>query len=138
MSSLPHLGPRDRNGVRPCVRKLLAGPVMTMTPTVGDLAARVGLAAATPLPELEHVVTALGACQYAPDPSAWWIGRRGRNARQVAADRAQAADALMVCDGCPVRDRCMALAVLTGDTRTSVRGGLVPAELAAVAREVTS
>ncbi|MFK0238221.1 WhiB family transcriptional regulator [Streptomyces vinaceus] len=96
-----------------------------------DMAAHFALRVATvrdsvPLPELEAAVAELGQCrQY--DAERWYLGATGSR-RTVARDLVRTEEEREVCEGCPVRDRCLSLAVLTGDTDNSIHGGLLPVQ----------
>ncbi|WP_043271943.1 WhiB family transcriptional regulator [Streptomyces sp. CT34] len=86
------------------------------------------------LADLELVVEEHGECRrYAPER--WFLGAVG--ARTVARDLVRTEQERGICERCPVRDRCLSLAILTGDTRDSIHGGLLPVQqrrIAAVLR----
>ncbi|NXY94477.1 WhiB family transcriptional regulator [Streptomyces sp. BR123] len=79
-----------------------------------------------PLPELEATVEELGQCRRY-DAERWYLGATGSR-RTIARDLVRTEEEREVCQGCPVRDRCLSLAVLTGDTDVSIHGGLLPVQ----------
>jgi hypothetical protein len=102
--------------------------------TASELAHRVAIVrASVPMDELAAEVEGMGECQRF-DTARWYLGTQG--ARTLARDLIQTEDEREVCQGCPVRDRCLALAVLTGDTKDSIHGGLLPQQQRQVAREL--
>ncbi|MER6522593.1 hypothetical protein ABT246_37900 [Streptomyces sp. NPDC001553] len=77
------------------------------------------------LPDLESAEE-LGQC-WRYDAERWYFGAIGSR-RTVARDLVQTEEEREVCQGCSVRDRCLSLAVLTGDTADSIHGGLLPVQ----------
>lgn len=103
---------------------------MSLT-TAADLAHRVAMVReSVPLADLEDLVEELGECRRS-DTERWYLGASGT--RTVARDLVQTESERDVCGGCPVRDRCLTLAVLTGDTGDSIHGGLLPVQQRLVA-----
>lgn len=97
-----------------------------------ELARRVAVVReSTGMAELEDAVEQLGECQR--HDTARWVLESG-GARTVARDLVRTETEREVCDSCPVRDRCLALAVLTGDVGGSIHGGLLPQQQRSVAR----
>ncbi|MFD0353645.1 hypothetical protein ACFVHW_07830 [Streptomyces sp. NPDC127110] len=78
------------------------------------------------LPDLESVVEELGQC-WQNGAERWYLGVVGSR-RTVTRDLVWTEEEREVCQGCAVRDRCLSLAVLTGDTDDSIHGGLLPVQ----------
>lgn len=93
--------------------------------TVADLVLRVAAVRdSVALPGLESTVEELGECRRY-DAGRWYLGTAGSR-HTIARDLVRTEEEREVCQGCPVRDRCLSLAVLTGDTDDSIHGGLLP------------
>ncbi|MEU2834572.1 WhiB family transcriptional regulator [Streptomyces lavendulae] len=92
--------------------------------TVADLALRVATVRdSVALTDVESTVEELGECRRY-DVGRWYLG----SSRTIARDLVRTEEEREVCQGCPVRDRCLSLAVLTGDTDDSIHGGLLPVQ----------
>lgn len=95
--------------------------------TVADLALRVAAVRdSVALPDIEFTVEELGECRRY-DAGRWYLGTVS-SGLTIARDLVRAEEELEVCQDCPVRDRCLSLAVLTGDTDDSIHGGLLPVQ----------
>jgi hypothetical protein len=109
------------------------GTPMTALPLnqATELARRVAaVRASVPMDELEAVVEEMGECR-GFDTERWFLG--AGSARTVAHDLVRTEQERDICQACPVRDRCLSLAILTGDIRDSIHGGLLPAQQRRVA-----
>ncbi|THA47472.1 hypothetical protein [Streptomyces sp. A1136] len=94
---------------------------------VADLALRVAAVRdSVALPDIESTVEELGECRRY-DAERWYLGT-GSSSRTIARDLIRTEEEREVCQGCPVRDRYLSLAVLTGDTDDSIHGGLLPVQ----------
>lgn len=86
------------------------------------------------IPELERQVQAGAWCAHADlDTEAWFP-----IARQVQAARREAAEALQVCEACPVRARCLALGLRVPAGQWGIWGGLVDGEVTRVRRAIAT
>ncbi|MCY0924429.1 WhiB family transcriptional regulator [Streptomyces sp. H27-G5] len=95
--------------------------------TVADLALRVAAVRdSVALPGLESTVEELGE-RRRYDAGRWYLGTAS-SSRTIARDLVRTEEEREICQGCPVRDRCLSLAVLTGDTDDSIHGGLLPVQ----------
>lgn len=99
--------------------------------TAAELAHRVAMVRdSVPMDELGDVVEALGECRrYGTEH--WFLDAVGL--RTVARDLVRTEPQRGICQTCPVRDRCLALAILTRETDDSIHGGLLPAQQRRVA-----
>ncbi|MET9956289.1 WhiB family transcriptional regulator [Streptomyces sp. NPDC006339] len=99
--------------------------------TATELARRVTLVRdSVPMDDLAAAVDELGECRRF-DAERWLMDTTGT--RSLARDLVRTEQERSICEGCPVRDRCLSLAILTGDTRDSIHGGLLPVQQRRVA-----
>ena len=91
------------------------------------------LTGAQDLAGLSEEVEAGAACAASALPVDAWLPYQ----RSVEAARAECAQALSVCEACPVRLRCLARALVTGLGRQDITGGLVPREVRRLRRRTT-
>ncbi|MFF4741280.1 hypothetical protein ACFY2W_36165 [Streptomyces sp. NPDC001262] len=99
--------------------------------TATELARRVAMVRdSMALDDLEHAVEELGECQQI-GTARWHLGMVG--VRTVARDLVRTEPERGICQTCPARDRCLALAVLTSDTDDTIHGGLLPVQQRRVA-----
>ncbi|MGA4844702.1 WhiB family transcriptional regulator [Streptomyces sp. G45] len=99
--------------------------------TATELARRVTLVRdSIPMDDLAAAVNELGECRRF-DAERWLMDTTGT--RSLARDLVRTEQEHSICDGCPVRDRCLSLAILTGDTRDTIHGGLLPVQQRRVA-----
>ena len=92
-----------------------------------DLSAVITRGFAVPARELRQLVAARGACSASDlGPDAWYPA-----GGPADADQRQAAAALAVCGGCPVRQECLELSLRDWTVgQHGVWGGTIPAERA--------
>ncbi|MGW2865909.1 WhiB family transcriptional regulator [Streptomyces sp. NPDC001205] len=96
-----------------------------------ELATRVAaVRASVPMNDLEAAVEELGECRRF-ETERWFLGSIGT--RSLTRDLVRTEQERSICQACPVRDRCLSLAILTGDTRDTIHGGLLPVQQRRVA-----
>ncbi|MEW2635413.1 WhiB family transcriptional regulator [Streptomyces sp. NPDC048389] len=100
--------------------------------TATELAVRVAMVRdSVPMDELAAAVDEMGECRRF-DSERWLMDTVGT--RSFARDLVRTEQERSICQACSVRDRCLSLAILTGDTRDSIHGGLLPLQQRYVAR----